>query len=130
MATITRALADDVLRFHLEEEAFRLRRASGLARSGRTARTLIKDGPARVTLVGLGAGGEIPDHDAKGPVTILPFWGRITVRTEDVAHTLEPGDFLALGPGVPHSVESREGGVFLLTVVIGSAAGSEREAAR
>jgi quercetin dioxygenase-like cupin family protein len=125
MPTIRRALADDVLRFHLDEEAFRLRRTAGLARSGRTARTLVKDGSSRVTLVGLGANGRIPEHHAEGPITILPFWGRITVTVEGEAHALEPGDLLALGARVPHSVESTAGGVFLLTVA--ACSGDSRE---
>jgi quercetin dioxygenase-like cupin family protein len=116
MPALRRTLADDVLRFQLEEETFHLRRASGLARSGRTARTLLKDGPARVTLVALRAGGEIPEHHADGPVTILPLRGRIAVYAQGEVHLLGAGELLALGAGIPHSVESAEGGVFLLTV--------------
>jgi quercetin dioxygenase-like cupin family protein len=116
MPTLTRTLADDVLRFRLDEEAFHLGGAHGLARSGRAARTLLKDGPARLTMVALGAGESIPPHDVAGPVTLLPVWGGIRVLTGDEVHFLEPGDLLALGADVEHSIESLNGGIFLLAV--------------
>jgi quercetin dioxygenase-like cupin family protein len=129
MPTISRSLASDVLRFHLEEETFHLRRSTALMRSGRTARTLVKDGAIRVMLVALRAEEQIPEHQTDGPITILPLWGRITVRAEGEEHVLEPGDLLALGALVPHAVESPAGGVFLLSVATCSAGKAAAEVA-
>jgi quercetin dioxygenase-like cupin family protein len=120
MPALNRSLSGETLRFQLEEEAFRLCRAKGLARSGRSARTLVKDGAVRVTLVALGAGGQIPEHHAEGPITILPLSGRIIVYAQEEVHVLESGELLALGPGIPHALESPHGGHFLLTVATGS----------
>lgn len=117
MSAITRPLADRVLRFRLEEEAFRVATTEALARGERSARTLIKDGPLRVTLITLAAGGSIAEHHAAGPITVQPLHGRVIFRVDDEVHLLEPGDLLSLGAGVRHAVESDTGGVFLLTVV-------------
>ncbi len=117
MPTLSRRLADRDLRFDLAEEAFRLRRLPGLDRDGRTARTLVKDGPMRVTLIALTPGSTIPPHHAAGPVTIQPVWGRMTVRVEDEDRVLEVGDLLALGAEVEHAVTTPTGVVFALTVV-------------
>jgi quercetin dioxygenase-like cupin family protein len=121
MPVFERSLSADTLRFNLEAEVFRMRRGIGLARSGRTARTLVKDGASRVTLVGLGAAGRIAEHHAEGPIVILPLWGAIRVEAEGETHLLQSGDLLALGARVPHAVESSEGGVFLLTMAFCSA---------
>lgn len=116
MATIDRPLAGGILRFQLDDEVSRIT-ATGLPeRQGRSARTLIKDGPLRVTLIVLGAGESISEHQADGPITVSPISGEITFRTADSTEHLRPGDLLALGAGIRHSVESASGGAFLLTI--------------
>src|SRR5690554_2463457 len=77
-----------------------------LNRSGRSARTLIKDGPLRVTLVSLAAGGSLSEHHATGPITIHTLSGTIRFRAGDDEWLLEPGDLLSLGASVPHTAES------------------------
>lgn len=117
MATITRVLADDLLQFRVEEELFRITRSESLGALGRSARTLVKDGRLRVTLIALGAGSRIPVHHADGPITIQPVYGNIVVDAGGESRTLSSGDLLALGAGVEHAVASGGGGAFLLTVV-------------
>ena len=43
------------------------------------ARTLVKEGPLRLTLIGLGLGGTIRPHQAEMPLTILVLEGEITL---------------------------------------------------
>jgi quercetin dioxygenase-like cupin family protein len=117
MATITRRLHGQLLRFSIEEEAFRLARSHALASRGRSARTLVKDGALRVTLVALSPGQSIPPHHAAGPITLQPVHGGIRVEVDREQVELEPTDLLALGAGVEHAVSSARGAVFLLTVV-------------
>jgi quercetin dioxygenase-like cupin family protein len=87
-----------------------------LEKAGRSARTLLKDGPLRVTLVALGAGGSLADHRAEGPITIYVLTGSVVFRVGEDQLTLESGDLQALGAGVTHGVSSPTGGSFLLTV--------------
>ena len=71
MASIDRPLSGTALHFHLGaghlqehiDEAL-------LERAGRSGRTLVKDGPLRVTLVALASGGSLAAHTAAGPITI------------------------------------------------------------
>src|SRR4051812_18754887 len=42
-----------------------------LVKSSRTARTLVKNGSLRSTLIGLAAGGELATHSADGPITVF-----------------------------------------------------------
>lgn len=114
---IERPLSGDVMVFDLAAERDRTDDPSIVGRSGRNARTLLKDGPLRVTLVVIAPGGEIGEHTADGPVTVHPLAGRILLRTPNGEESLAPGQLLALAGGVPHSVASEEGGEFLLTVV-------------
>jgi len=87
-----------------------------LARSGRTARTLVKEGPLRVTLVALGSGGALATHRTDGPITLHVLSGEVSCRAGTDEWGLVSGDLLSLGAGVEHAVESASGGVFLLTV--------------
>ena len=116
MPSIQRPLSEDVLVFEIDEERERAADPELLNRSGRNARTLLKMGPLRVTLVVLGPGGELAEHEAPGPITVQVVHGRIRFRTEQGQHDIGPGQLLATGPGVRHSVVSTEGAAFLLTV--------------
>lgn len=116
MPAIQRPLSGDVLVFDLEEERQRAEDPALLERSGRNARTLLKSGPLRVTLVVVGPGGEIGEHRADGPITVQPVQGTIRFSAGGQDHDLRPGQVLAAGPGVPHRVTSEAGGAFLLTV--------------
>ncbi len=118
MPSIQRPLSGDPLRFRLEEERERMVRTGIDLEQGRTARTLVKDGPLRVTLIVLGPGGELREHSAPGPITVHALEGRLRFTTGGDDHDLVPGDLLALGADVAHSVASEEGGAFLLTMTV------------
>lgn len=123
MPSIERPLSGDVLVFDLDEERSVVRDAAILERSGRNARTLVKDGPLRVTLVELAPEGELAEHSAAGPITIHPIEGRLTFTADGREYDIGPEDFLTAGAGVPHRVHSAEGATFLLTVVTGEESG-------
>lgn len=119
MSSLDRPLSGGVLLFDLAGEDATARSSPALERSGRTARTLVKEGPLRITLVVLGPGGEMAEHQAQGPITVRPVVGRITFRTEHGAHEVGVGQLLTAEGGLPHSVHSDAGATFLLTVVDG-----------
>jgi quercetin dioxygenase-like cupin family protein len=116
MPSIQRPLAGDILVFNLVEERERAADAELINRSGRNARTLLKDGALRVTLVVLGPGGELAEHEAAGPITLQVVEGRIRFSAGDEQHELGPDQLLTAGPGIRHRVTSEEGAAFLLTV--------------
>lgn len=123
MSSLDRSLSGEVLAFRLEDETATLEAPDALLRTGRSARTLVKQGPLRVTLIAIAPAGSIAEHHAEGPITVQPLSGEILFRIDGGAvHTLRPGDLLSVGAGVRHSVESRTGGTFLLTAVLPAAA--------
>jgi quercetin dioxygenase-like cupin family protein len=117
MSSIDRPLSGDVLRFRLGEERARVNDPAVLERNGRNARTLLKQGPLRVTLVMVRAGGQIAAHRADGPISVHVLDGDIRFRVADREHRLSAGDLLVLSAGLQHDVTSETGGTFLLTIV-------------
>lgn len=116
MSSIDRLLHADALRFDLKEEEKEATHPETLERDGRSSRTLLKDGPLRVTLIVLGPGGGIPEHSSAGPITVQPLRGDVEVVLGEARHAVSARQLLAIGPGVEHSVRSEEGAAFLLTV--------------
>lgn len=116
MSSLHRELDGDVRIHHLTQDQ-RLIDPSLLARHGRSARTLVKEGPLRLTIVAIGPGGTLPPHSTAGPITIHVLEGEVTVSAREQEYPLGPSDVLALAPGVEHAARSTQGGVFLLTVV-------------
>lgn len=105
------------VRFKLAEERERANDTQLLERNGRSARTLVKEGPLRVTLVVVKAGGRIAPHHATGPISVQVLNGAIRFLAAGKEHALGVGDLLVVDAGVEHAVETESGGTFLLTVV-------------
>ena len=113
----SRPLSGEALQFHLHEEIERTMDAEILARSGRNARTLIKEGDLRLTVITLAAGGGIPDHTAEGPILVHVLRGSLSFRVGDTAYHLGEGDAIAIPARMRHELRSEQGASFLLTIV-------------
>ncbi len=111
MSSIDRPLSGDVLVVSLLDSS-----TPAAPEAGRSARTLLKEGPLRVTVVTIAPGAEIPEHRADGPITVQPLTGRLRFTAAGQTHDLAPGQLLALAAGLTHAVASDEGATFLLTV--------------
>lgn len=118
MPSIQRPLSGDVMVFRLDDERERTADPATVQKHGRAARTLLKEGPLRVTLVVLAPGGELAEHSAEGPITLQPLAGSIRFTAAGEAHDVRAGDMLSAGAGVRHAVSSEDGATFLLTVAI------------
>ena len=116
MSSMDRTLSCDVLVHHLTEDE-RMLDPDLLARHGRTARTLVKEGPLRLTIMGIAAGGVLPAHSTDAHVTIHLLEGEVTFSARGREYALSVGDVLVFAPGVEHDARSAKGGVFLLTVL-------------
>jgi len=79
-------------------------------------KTLIRYGHTTVALFHFTAGSSMPEHLAKGTVTLHVLEGRMTVRAGDQTHDLPPGQILVLAPGVKHDLHANEESRLLLTV--------------
>lgn len=123
MSSMHRTIEGDVLVHHLTRDDRTIDPVL-LARHGRSARTLVKDGPLRLTIIAIAPGADLPTHHTEGPVTIYILEGDILFQAAGHEYPLNTGDLLVLAPGVEHSARSATGGVFLLTVVHEPSGGS------
>lgn len=119
MSPVSHPVSGPMLSFSLWEE-LKLVRSHLDGATTRSARTLVKEGALRVTLVGLAPGGTISEHKADGPVTIHVLEGEITVASGGESLVLGDGMLAALEAGVSHGVHAPKGGAFLLTVIAGT----------
>lgn len=118
MSSIDRPLSGKGLLFKLgEKERAGLIDRHLLEKAGRSARTLVKEGPLRATVVALAPGGEMAEHRSTGPITIHVLEGELSLRAGADEWRMEEGDLLSLSGGVPHDVRSEDGAMFLLTLV-------------
>ena len=115
MSSMHRTISGDVIGQHLSADVMSIDQAL-LTAHGRSARTLVKDGPLRLTIMGLAAGGTLPPHRTEHPLSIQVVQGDVTFFAVDQVYTLSAGDVLIFGAGVEHSARSTNGASFLLTV--------------
>ena len=118
MSPVQHPVTGTALTFSLHEEMGIVREELAKA-PARIGRTLVKDGPLRVTLVGVRADHGLHEHRSAGPVTIHVLDGAVDVEAAGKKWPLAAGMLLALDAGVPHAVTSDQGGIFLLTVMHG-----------
>jgi hypothetical protein len=69
MSSMHRTISGDIIVQHLGSDALMIDPIL-LAQRGRSARTLVKEGALRLTLMGLAAGGILPPHSTDNPVSI------------------------------------------------------------
>lgn len=115
MSSMKRETTGDVLFHRLGRDELTLD-AALMQEHGRTARTLVKEGALRLTLMGLAPGGLLPEHAATGPIAIHVLRGDVVFSAPDGDHALTAGDVLVFAAGVRHAAHSAAGCVFLLTV--------------
>ena len=115
MSSLQRIISADILVQHLGPDAMTID-AVLLEKHGRSARTLVKDGPLRLTLMALAPGGSLPTHSTDNPISIHVVQGAVSFFALDTEHVLGEGDVLIVAAGVEHSARSESGATFLLTV--------------
>jgi quercetin dioxygenase-like cupin family protein len=116
MSSLNRSLTGPMLSFTLDEHLAQLRADEGYLRSGRSGRTLAKQGPMRVLLVALREGCEIGTHQAESPMTLQVLHGHIRFRAGDGVHELRTGELLFFGPGDANDIRATEETALLLTI--------------
>lgn len=111
-----RQLKAKVLEFGLHEEMLPLLKRVKGNKSKRTAKTLVKEGPLRILVIALDAGGTLEEHAVDGPFSVQCLMGDVTVRLGSDRHRLRSGDLLVLDAGVSHDAEAKEASALLITI--------------
>ena len=102
MSSMHRTITGDILVQHLESDAM-LIDMDLVAKHGRSARTLVKAGALRLTIMALAPAGFLPAHNTDNPVSIHVLDGDVVFYALDTKYELNAGDVLVIPGGVPHS---------------------------
>jgi quercetin dioxygenase-like cupin family protein len=105
-----------VLRFNLADEISRLQEDVGWPRTGRSAKTLVKQPTLRVVLTLLRGGTRIKAHKTEARMSVHTITGHLCLNLPDGAVDLPAGYLLVLERGLAHDVEALDDSVFLLTL--------------
>ncbi len=105
MSSMHRTLAGEVLVNHLTDDEMLIDR-SLVEMHGRSARTLIKEGPLRITMIALGPNGLLPAHSTTGPISLQLLEGDITFTAAGNDYVLAARDLPVIAANVEHSARS------------------------
>jgi quercetin dioxygenase-like cupin family protein len=111
----SRRLAGNVLTFMLGAEDDTLQEFAEDSKTGRAGKTLVKEGPLRITLVALKKGTVLPSHHVAGPVSIQTIRGCLRLTTEKGDVDIPAGSLITLGPGVSHTAKAYDDCAMLIT---------------
>ena len=117
-------LSGQGLTFHLDEEIAILRAELARTSGGRAAKTLVKSGGLRATLVLLRAGIALDPQATAGGATVQVMEGRLRVHVDGQTLTAEPGDLVALSENLREPVRAEQESAFLVTVAWPEGAGA------
>jgi quercetin dioxygenase-like cupin family protein len=116
----THRLAGPALTFDIAAEDRALRERAATARSGRAAKTLVKEGRLRVTLIALTRGAALSGHSVDAAVSIQVLRGRVSFDVDGRSVDLRQGGVLVLDEGTPHSATAAADSGILLTTAMAS----------
>jgi quercetin dioxygenase-like cupin family protein len=102
--------------FDLSGELDRLRQEESWRRSGRNARTLVKEKNLRMVLMTMRGGIRVSEHQAAGRLVIQVLRGRLQLDVPDQSVDLHAGQLLALDFAVQYEITSHEESDVLLTL--------------
>jgi quercetin dioxygenase-like cupin family protein len=115
----THEISGAILKFELAAEEHRLREQAAAARSGRSGKTLVKEGRLRITDVALKKGTVLrPPQQAEGAISMLVRRGRLRVTADSGAVEIGPGDLVVFDEEVAHSAQALSDCVVLITAAM------------
>jgi quercetin dioxygenase-like cupin family protein len=77
---------------------------------------LVRESGLRAFLLHLRASEEMPEHKAKGAITVQCLQGAVLFSTAEESVDLETGSLISLPGGVLHSLVARRASLILVTV--------------
>lgn len=107
-----------MLTFLLGGESSELQERAASSNAGRAAKTLVREGPIRITLVALRKGTALQPHQVTGPVSIQSLRGCLRVTAEGGDVDVPPGGLVALDTGVAHAARALDDCTLLITVAM------------
>lgn len=109
-------VTDPLIAVDLPSELQTLRSSESYQASDHAAKVIAKSSGLRVVLIALKPGGRMDEHYADWSITVQGIDGHVEFTVRDTTIALTPGRFLAIAPGVPHSVAGIDESALLLTI--------------
>ncbi|HWO72779.1 MAG TPA: cupin domain-containing protein [Dehalococcoidia bacterium] len=114
--TQTHQISGESLHLDVETEAKAILEAAAAAGVGHAAKTLVKEGPLRVVILGMKQGARLREHRAEGPASIHVLSGEVTVTNGGGETHVRSGNALVFGADIAHSLEAKQDSAILLTI--------------
>ena len=115
----THTISGRVLRIDLTAEDARLHAQAATSKSGRAAKTLVKEGPIRVTQVALRKGTSLQTHRVEGAVSLHVQRGRLRLTLGDETMDLGVRELAVLDVGVEHAATALSDCALVITTAMG-----------
>ena len=109
-------VSGNVLTFDLRRDHADLMERARTAKAGRTAKTLVKEGPLRVTLAALKRGVSLQAHQVAAAVSIQALRGRVSIEADGARSHVQPGQLLVLDADITHRVTAVTDCAILITM--------------
>ena len=117
----THRLSGATLSFDLAKEAMAVRQKAATARAGRAAKTLVKEGLLRITVVGLRQGSSLGTHTTEGVSSVQVLRGRATAEVGAAFTPLRTAGVVVFDEGVAHSLSADSDCELLIVVAMAHA---------
>jgi quercetin dioxygenase-like cupin family protein len=114
----THKLAGRLMVFDTAAEEAKVRTQAASSKQGRGAKTLVKEGRLRVTLLGMRKGTALGAHNVDGEVSIQVLRGAIEIHTSEGAVRVRKGGLAVLHAGVRHDAHALQDTTALLTTAM------------
>ena len=112
-----RKLQGQLLTFALDTEDDALLTSARAAADGLASKTLVKQGPLRITLVTLRRGAALSAHQVEEPCSIQVLRGQLRITTESGDVDIEAKHLVTLAAGVIHTATALQDCAMLLTII-------------
>ena len=111
----THKLAGRVIVFDTATQEAKVHGWAAASKTGRAAKTLVKEGQLRVTLIGLRKGTVLGSHQVAGELSIHVLRGALEIRTTAGSVRVPKGGIAVLHAGVRHDALALRDASILLT---------------
>ena len=112
----THQLSGDMLAFALPVEEAALRERAATTKAGRAAKTLVKEGPLRLTLVALRKGVVLQPHQVDGAISVQVLRGKAKVSAMGEGVSVGAGGVVTVPPRQTHAATAVTDCTLLITV--------------
>jgi quercetin dioxygenase-like cupin family protein len=112
-----RKLQGQLLTFALDSEDDALLASARAAADGLASKTLVKQGPMRITLVTLRKGAALQAHQVEGPSSIQLLRGKLRIATDEGDVDIAVKSLVTLAAGVIHTATALQDCAMLLTII-------------